>query len=658
MYDPLGLSIGTANLVAARNGITPVCRRAALTLYPHCAPKIGALGENPNATDSGTRITGFVERIVDAAELVSPDGSVHDPELLLVEALDAMAVAAGADTSSSEISIAVPAHWTPATVQALRNGLRTHIGFVRSGMAPRLVSDAVAALAAVNSELELPLSGVVGLLDFGSSGTYATLVERTADFAVDFGASDLEPVSDTMRYEGFSGNGIDQALLAYALDELGHSDHPATANTAVGQVCQLREQCRAAKERLSAYGVTELAAELRGRRLSVQVTRAQLEDLISDGLNGFIRAFDDMLARNRAGFADLAAVVTVGGGANIPLVAQRLSSHIGRPVLTASQPAYSAASGALLLATRGREHNVATRASIGLLAKAAPGTNVIELPAGDVMVIDAEALTDRELAWSQTDFPSDAPARFDEDPYNEEGPCWSMRLNAIELPKEPPWRRLRVSQLLIGLSAAVAMTAIGGVGFTVTAIERRQASQIPIVPSIAPVPPSRFGETEPEAEISLPPSPTAVPIPSAAPTSAAAPPMPSAAAPAPEVTPTTVPPVTPATTTPSQAPAATTTPTTTAPPATTSPTVTTPSTTPMTPTLEGTATTAAAPEAAAPMTPASPPAATPASPTAPTPKMKTEWLHIPGIPIPIPVPVPKHFGDLAPENPFLIPGPE
>ena len=96
---------------------------------------------------------GFVERIGDSVALVSADGSAHDPDLLMVEALDAMVLAAGADVASSEITIAVPAYWKPSTVQALRNGLRTHVGFVRSGMAPRLVSDAIASLTAVNSEL-------------------------------------------------------------------------------------------------------------------------------------------------------------------------------------------------------------------------------------------------------------------------------------------------------------------------------------------------------------------------------------------------------------------------------------------------------------------------------------------------------------------------
>src|ERR1700730_9165741 len=85
MYEPLGLSIGTTNLVAARNGSPRVTRRAVLTLYPHCAPKVGVPEENPNLTEPGLRIGGFVERIGDSVALVSSDGSAHDPDLLMVE---------------------------------------------------------------------------------------------------------------------------------------------------------------------------------------------------------------------------------------------------------------------------------------------------------------------------------------------------------------------------------------------------------------------------------------------------------------------------------------------------------------------------------------------------------------------------------------------
>ncbi|VBA46954.1 Hsp70 family protein [Mycobacterium attenuatum] len=604
MYDPLGLSIGTTNLVAASHRSTPVIRRAVLTLYPHCAPKIGVLDHNPGVAESGTLISGFVQRVGDSVALVSPDGSAHDPDLLTVEALDAMVVAAGTDASSSEIAIAVPAHWKPGAIQALRNGLRTHVGFVRSGMAPQLVPDTIAAITAANAELTIPAGGVVGLLDFGGSASYATLVETNSEF---------EPVSATMRYEDFSGDQIDQEILLYAIDLLGHDDIESAGTAALTQLGLLKDQCREAKERLSTDGVTELAAELPGSSSTIRLTRETLEDLIQDRLTGFIYAFDDMLARNKASWADLSAVVTVGGGANIPLVTQRLSFHTRLPVLTVSQPACAAATGALLLATRGRELDLRTRTSIGLMARAAvaSGTGLIELPAGDVMVIDQDAATDRELAWSQTDFPGDVPVRFEGDSYNEDGPCWSMRLNVIESPKDPPWRRMRVSQLLIGLSAVVAMTAIGGVAFTLTGIERRQA---PVVPSAVPLPvPSVSLRPSSVAPSPVKPPPTSVPVPNAAPAPPTVVSPPPASTPAPPVMTTTIAPRLSTTTSPR--PTSTMTTTTTPPPTTTAE-------------AEDTATEA---------------------PTAPsTVKMTTEWLHVPLLPVPIPIQVPVNQ---APQNP-------
>jgi hypothetical protein len=89
MYDPLGLSIGTANLVAVRSGNPPVSRRAVLTLFPDRAPELGIAGDDIDAADTGTLIAGFVERVGKSNPLKPADGSNHDPGLLLVEGIGA-----------------------------------------------------------------------------------------------------------------------------------------------------------------------------------------------------------------------------------------------------------------------------------------------------------------------------------------------------------------------------------------------------------------------------------------------------------------------------------------------------------------------------------------------------------------------------------------
>jgi hypothetical protein len=285
------------------------------------------------------------------------------------------------------------------------------------------------------------------------------------------------------------------------------------------------------------------------------------------------------------------------------------------------QPELAAAMGALLLATRGERQDFRTKMSLGLLAaNAGGGTGFIELPAGDVMVIDQDAMTDRKLAWSQTEFP-EVPVRFDGDSYNEEEPaCFSMRLNVIESPKEPPWRRrrFRLSQLLIGLCAVVAVTAIGGVAITLTAIERRPAPPpAPIVPTVAPPLPSPSLNSVAPSPVPPPPSAPPAPSPVPAPTSEAPPPPPPPPPP------------------PSHSPSVVT--TTKAPPVMT----TTPPPPPSTTTTE-------------------PPVAETTTSTAPS--MTTQWIHVPLLPVPIPVPVPANQAPQnqapqvpqtqAPQNPF------
>src|SRR5436309_3804790 len=127
MYDPLGLSIGTTNLVAVRSGKPPVSRRAVLTLFPDRAPELGLpeKDSSPDIDDTGTLMTGFVERVGGSTTLKSADGTAHDPSLLLVEALDALISESGGDAATSNITLAVPAHWGSEALQGMQAALNT-----------------------------------------------------------------------------------------------------------------------------------------------------------------------------------------------------------------------------------------------------------------------------------------------------------------------------------------------------------------------------------------------------------------------------------------------------------------------------------------------------------------------------------------------------
>ena len=241
MSDSLGLSIGMTNLVAARMGRPPVMRRSVLTVFDDRAPEVGVPSENPNLNQPGMVLSGFVERVGDPVPLVAADGSPHRGERVLVEALDAMARTVGGGTP---VVIAVPAHWGQGTVDALRGALAATPSLAPGGVAPALVPDSVAALSALQAAPGLPPNGVVVLCDFGGSGTSITLADA---------ASGFNTIGETVRYAEFSGDQIDQALLNHVvagIADAGNSDPASTA--AVGSLARLRNDCRLAKEQLSA----------------------------------------------------------------------------------------------------------------------------------------------------------------------------------------------------------------------------------------------------------------------------------------------------------------------------------------------------------------------------------------------------------------------
>ena len=246
--------------------------------------------------------------------------------------------------ASSDLAIAVPAYWGSATVRALSDALARDPKLAPTGAPPRLVSDAVAALIALQTEPGLTDDGAVVLLDFGGSGTSITLVDATGGF---------QPIGETVRYPEFSGDQIDQAVLSAVVAQVtGADDTDPAATAAVGSLARLRDECRQAKERLSAETVTGLAVDLPVSASEIRFTRTELEGLIDPLLDGAIHAVEDLLQRNGRTWSDVSTVATVGGGASIPLVTQRLSERSRADVITTARPGQDTAIGAALLAAR------------------------------------------------------------------------------------------------------------------------------------------------------------------------------------------------------------------------------------------------------------------------------------------------------------------
>lgn len=335
MGDPLGLSIGTANLVAARTGIAPVTRCSVLTLFDGRPPEVGAPEENPGINGPGLLLSGFIERVGDVDPLIAVDGSAHPSEALAAAALDRMVGTVG---HGGPVAIAVPGHWTERQVAALRGALRDYPALSRGAAPPAFICDGTAALAALYAQPGFPHDGVVVLCDFGASGSSITLTDAACNF---------RQIAPTLRFPDFSGNQLDQTILRHVASYAG-ADAVGTAPLA--PLGRRLGQCRSAKEQLSAATVTVIPAELPGIGEDVRLGRGEFEYLISESLQRFVDCVVMMLQRNKIPASRLAAIATVGGGACIPLITARLSERLQAPVVTTSQPRLSAAIGAAVLA--------------------------------------------------------------------------------------------------------------------------------------------------------------------------------------------------------------------------------------------------------------------------------------------------------------------
>ena len=457
MSDGVGLSVGATNLAAVVVGRTAVTRSPVVTMYPHRPPEVGVPSENPNLTERGLIITGFVDRVGDPVGIVAADGSTHMADKVLADALRAMLYAVGRGRPPAEpVAVTYPAHWRPAAVDALRNAVAAVPEFQQPTPAS-LVPDSAAALTALQDDPGVPTRGVIALCDFGGTGTNVTLFDAANGFA---------PIGATVRHTDLSGDLIDQALLTHVINDLSAAGTIDLSGTsAIGSLTRLRAQCRGAKERLSTATVTSLVAELLGYRGEVRLTRNELDEVLRAPLAEFVGAVQESLERNGIRTADLVAVASVGGGARIPIITTTLSKHLRVPVITTGQPELTAAIGGGLKAARGTDDEGQT--SMALAPDVAAAAAAVTAMSPEVGPQGAsESSTFRALAWSDAD---DVPDVAPTDTYEYDAPADGGGYSAEARPQmqfdhEPyedeaaplPWYRKPALILVAGVLALLA----------------------------------------------------------------------------------------------------------------------------------------------------------------------------------------------------------
>ncbi|MFD3596702.1 Hsp70 family protein [Nocardia sp. NPDC058640] len=204
---------------------------------------------------------------------------------------------------------------------------------VRAAMARRqltnyqLIPEAVAAVHFAHATSDMREVSTLAVYDLGSSGlTVSVINARTSD------------VHQCERISDISGDYLDSLIREQQIAS-GRIAHPADP----AGLAALDGLCRAAKEQLSHSNAVALPSE----QGLVLLTQENFEALMMLAIESSARMARDVIIRAQH---PVQAVLVIGGGARIPLIARVLERTIGVPVIVPPEPETALARGAALLA--------------------------------------------------------------------------------------------------------------------------------------------------------------------------------------------------------------------------------------------------------------------------------------------------------------------
>ncbi len=207
-----------------------------------------------------------------------------------------------------------------------------------------LLAEPEAAVLHYATQERVPTGANIAVYDFGG-GTFDATVMRTSE-------EGFELLGRPEGMERLGGIDFDEALFRHVLDsvraagvELDPSD-PAM----VAAVARLREECRRAKEALSADTDATIQVYLPVVQTDVRVTRVEFESMIQPRIRETIQALGRAVRSAGLEFDDLDRVLLVGGSSRIPLVGEMVREATGRPNAVDAHPKHAMALGAAYFA--------------------------------------------------------------------------------------------------------------------------------------------------------------------------------------------------------------------------------------------------------------------------------------------------------------------
>ena len=329
MSIELGVDLGTTftSAVVSRNGTADIvsletdsASMPSVVAFDGDQVLAGVAAERRLAESPSSGAREFKRRLGDTTPYIL-DGTPRGAEVLTSHLLRAVVERAG--EQPDVVRVAHPANWGEYKLELLRDaGRLADLGEIE------LVAEPAAAAMQYATAGGLEMGALVAVYDFGG-GTFDAAVVRV-------GESGAEVIGRPEGLERLGGVDIDQVVLAHvdksldgALGQLDTSDVEVRRS-----IVALRVACTEAKEALSADTDVTIPVRLPSLVTEVRMTRAELEAAVAPRIDDTLGALDRAVASAGVGIADLSGVLLVGGSSRMPMVAERIAEHTGRPVLT------------------------------------------------------------------------------------------------------------------------------------------------------------------------------------------------------------------------------------------------------------------------------------------------------------------------------------
>ena len=343
MSYALGLDVGTTFTAAAvdRDGVTSIVQlgtnRAAVpsvvVFRGDDTVLTGDAAERRSRTEPDRVAREFKRRFGDATP-VFIGGTPRSPELitsrLLRDVVDTVSEREGGPPADG-IVVTHPASWGEYKLGVLRQAVRlaglTEVTFL---------AEPIAAAVHYSSLERVPDGAVLAVYDLGGGTFDAAIVEKRGDR--------FEILGQPEGIERLGGIDFDAAVLEHVRVALGDAiDQLDPTGT---EALRLREECITAKEALSTDTDVSISVLAGGVEHQTRLTRAEFEEMIRPVLTSTVDAMRRALESASVTADRLDAILLVGGGSRIPIVAEMITNEFGRPVAVDAHPKHSIALGA------------------------------------------------------------------------------------------------------------------------------------------------------------------------------------------------------------------------------------------------------------------------------------------------------------------------